>query len=137
MLAYFQLTPDQTLPDLNDLSPYRAIVVIEREVSSDWRHLVSQELCETGCLYMMAWGLDCSAWDDSVDLANLEAYDFKEIPDESFVMTTWRENETLDKVFFFAKYAARHPAIKIKNTVILHIGARDNDEDFKQRYNNA
>jgi hypothetical protein len=42
-----------------------------------------------GCLYMMAWGIDCSIRDDAVDWANISDFDFKPIPPERFVMTTW------------------------------------------------
>ncbi len=79
---------------------------------------------------MMAWGEDCASWDDSVDLANLEGFDFGEIPDDEFVMTTWHENEPLRQVFWFAKEVANHPAVKLDNFLILHIGADDKRAKF-------
>lgn len=54
----------------------------------------------------MAWGPDCSLWDDSIDLANIEKFKDRAIPDEQFVMTTWHEKETLQEVLRFAKIDA-------------------------------
>ena len=66
---YIHLLPDGPLPDLKG-SAFRTVVVVEAEVTSEWREKVSAWLVESGCLYMMAWGRDCSLWDDSVDYAN-------------------------------------------------------------------
>jgi hypothetical protein len=70
---------------------------------------------------MMAWGRKCSSWDDSVDHANLERFDYSEIPDEDFVMTTWHENEPLCDVFFHARMCAFHPTIAMPVLTILDI----------------
>lgn len=136
MLArtYFQILPSRHLPPLSSFAPFKAIVLQETKVSESWRHSISQALCKSGCLYMMAWGVNCQKWDDSVDEANLEQYDFGDIPKDKFVFTTWHENETLDDVFHFAKYAAEHPATKINNVIILHIGKVNKKEAFEKRF---
>lgn len=86
---------------------------------------------------MMAWGHKCSSWDDSVDIANLQNFNYGEIPDSKFVMTTWHENEPLQKVFWYAKNAAFHPDVELANILIVHIGDTDKDEQYKEMYRNA
>jgi hypothetical protein len=66
--------------------PFRAVVVVEEPVSAEWRAVASRWLVDADCLYMMAWGHECSLWDDSVDFANLEVFNFGEVPDRNFVM---------------------------------------------------
>ena len=83
---------------------------------------------------MMAWGVDCSAWDDAVDHANLEVYDYEDIPDDRFVMTTWHDEERLEDVFRFCKHTAVHPDVEIENTVILHVGSEYRETEFLSMY---
>src|SRR3546814_2317896 len=70
---YFHLRPGHSPPELHG-APYRAVVIIEAPVTAEWRSLVSAWLVKSGCLYMMAWGPDCSLWDDSVDYARSEEH---------------------------------------------------------------
>jgi hypothetical protein len=53
------------------------------------------------------------------DCANLEVFDFGDIPNSEFVMTTWHENESLQEDFWFAKEAAHHPTVKLDNILVL------------------
>ena len=125
MLRYVKIQDGESLPDVGDLKPFKAIVVIENRPSREWLHRASRWLVDSGCLYMMAWGDDCESWDDSVDLANLEAFDFGDIPDEEDVMTTWHDSESLEDVFRFAKASAHHPTVALDNVLILHVGPGD------------
>ena len=86
---------------------------------------------------MMAWGPDSSAWDDSVDMANLEAFDFADIPDERFVMTTWRDHEPLSETFRFAGRAARHSVVPLQETLIIHVGANEQRASMLQAFARA
>ncbi len=70
---------------------------------------------------MMAWGRNCHEWDTSVDEANLAAFDFGEIPEDAFVMTTWHEDEPIEDVFWFSIMCAWDPSLELKQTYILHI----------------
>ena len=70
---------------------------------------------------MSAWGAECSEWDDSVDMANIEANHFESIPESKLVMTTWHENEALAEAFWFAKNNAHHPSVSIQNTLLVHV----------------
>ncbi|QBB72302.1 hypothetical protein ELE36_19075 [Pseudolysobacter antarcticus] len=111
--------------------------MIEEKVTPQWRIIASEWLVKSGCLYMLAWGDECSLWDDLVDIANLEEFGYSEIPDEAFVMTTWHESQTLEEVFRFTKGFAIHPHVELKRTLILHIAESDMQTAFLQMYNDA
>ena len=74
MIRYIQIQNNSDLPDIKNLNPFRAVVVIDEAISDEWQIKTSKWLVNSGCLYMMAWGNDCSSWDDSVDYANLEEW---------------------------------------------------------------
>jgi hypothetical protein len=131
---YLQIKLETTPPSIVALPPFRAIVIVEAIVSSEWQSLVSDWLVRSGCLYMMAWGANCSSWDDSVDMANIEQFDFDNIPEDRFVMTTWHANEPLDEVFWFSKNNAFHPTVKLKCTVLLHISVNNKETKFLKVY---
>ena len=86
---------------------------------------------------MMAWGVECSSWDDSVDHANLEKFGFAEIPDDHFVMTTWHDREPVTEVFWFAKHNAYHPTKMLERTAILHIADRENEHELLRLFAEA
>ena len=120
-MTYVHISSSTDLPDLAALRPFHAVLVIEDSVDSQRQFEISKWLCESGCLYMMAWGNGCESWDDSVDLANLAAFEYAEIPDDEFVITTWHTDETLADVFGFCKHCAFHPSVDILNDIVLHL----------------
>ena len=97
-------------------------------MTQEWQWAVSEWLVASGCLNMAAWGLDCSSWDDSVDLANLEAFDF-EVPEDRFVMTSWHANNTLEEAVFFAKHCAFHSTVALTEALILDISLEDHEAE--------
>src|SRR5262249_29202922 len=103
---YVHLRSGEPVPHLDSSQPFKGIVVIEDDVTSEWQASVSDWLVRNGCRYMMAWGHGCSEWDDSVDLASLDCFGYGETPEDKFVMTTWHNKETLEDVFWFATHAA-------------------------------
>lgn len=86
---------------------------------------------------MMAWGQDCSSWDDSVDMENLKAHDYGEVPESDVIMTTWHDDEPLKDVFWFSKYSAVHPKKGRLYSVVIHISDHDRRSDFLARYEKA
>ncbi len=86
---------------------------------------------------MMAWGNNCSSWDDSVDFSNYLQFKGKEIPDESFVITTWHEDESLSEVLWFSKHSAFHESCDLENTVVLHISQESKRDQITLEYANA
>ncbi len=132
-LLYIHLPSGSDLPEL-EAEPCRVIVIVEQTVTLDWQVQVSEWIIAIGCLYMMAWGLECSSWDDSVDWANIEAHDSEEIPDDDFVMTTWHDNEPLDEAFVFCRLCASHPTIELPRVIILDITAEARSAELIDRY---
>jgi hypothetical protein len=135
--TYLHLKPGDTPPKLGEEVAFKAVVVIESVVTPEWRGLVSDWLVESGCVYMMAWGQDCSKWDDSVDWAVLEKFDYGDIPDEAFVSTTWHERETLDEVFWFCQHCAFDEAVEFDRPYILHIADEPREAEMLSRYQEA
>lgn len=136
-VTYVQIQAESNLPDISNLAPFKTVVIIEEIVTQEWRAKASSWLVKSGCLYMNAWGEECGLWDTAVDLANLEIFDFEDIPEDGFVMTTWHDDETMGQVFWFAKNLAFHPTVKIQNTLLFHISAVSNEEVFLEKYNSV
>ena len=126
-VVYVHLPPGGPLPEWTHRRPFNAVVVVTTAVSEDWQGLVSDWLVRSGCLYMMAWGVECSSWDDSVDYATLSLHDFKDIPPESFVMTTWHEDDPLEEAFWYALFVGNltYGDKLLDLTLILDIGDKE------------
>jgi hypothetical protein len=133
-VEYLRILEGEPLPDVREYAPFRAVVVIDAAFSQAWQAEVSAWLVESGCLYMMAWGSDCSSWDESVDYANRDQFDDGEIPDEHFVMTTWHDGQTLDDVFWQAQFASTHGTILLGQTLIIHIAPSDRSDEMFARF---
>lgn len=119
-VEYVHLPAGSPLPTLSN-EPRRTIVLIAQDVEMRWQDAVSDWIVESGCLYMMAWGWKCITWDDSVDHATLRRFEYGEVPDEHFVMTTWHANEPLCEVFFYARMCAFHPTVPLPLLTIVDI----------------
>lgn len=119
-LDYLHLRPAATPPTIS-VRPYRAVLIAEEAVSQDWRNEVASWLVQSGCLYFIAWGVDCEAWHDTVDWTVLEAFDFRDIPDDRFIMTTWHDDEPLSEALWFAGNCASHPDVDLEETVLIHV----------------
>lgn len=133
-IEYVQIEPGTTPPTIGVSKPFRAVVIIESDVSPEWQSSISEWLVQSGCLYMMACGENCSSWEDSVDLANIEQLKPAEIPDSEFVMTTSHEREPMEEVFGFSKNNAFHPTVKLRRTVLVHISFHNNQDELLKAY---
>ena len=118
--SYIHLAPDSAPREIRAV-PSKFVVVVEAEVSTEWQMRVSDWIVASGCKYMMAWGRECSTWDDSVDRANIDQWGAGPIPESGFVVTTWHDDEPLAEVFWFAKRVAQHACIDLLDTIILDI----------------
>lgn len=136
-IEYVQIVPGSTPPTLGPSQPFRAVVIIESVVSPEWQSSISDWLVQSGCLYMMAWGENCSSWDDSVDIANVKQFKPAEIPAHEFVMTTWHEREPMGEVFWFSKNNAVHPTVKLRRTVLIHISFHNKHHELLKAYADA
>ncbi|MFN7164574.1 MAG: hypothetical protein ACK4P2_07115 [Hyphomonas sp.] len=131
---YIHLRPGDLLPRIGGAGPFKAVVIIEAPVTQAWQQEVSEWLVRSGCLYMMAWGENCSAWDTSVDVANLEVFDFGDIPEDDSVMTTWHEEESLADTFWYSEFCAFHPTRKMPETYLVHISRESKGADLLRAF---
>lgn len=136
-MKYLQVQSGTELPEIIGMDPFRSVIILEESVTSEWQERVSDWLINSGCLYMMAWGENCSAWDDSIDHSNLKKFKYGEIPEDKFVMTTWHDNESLKDVFWFSKHSAFHSIVNISNTLLLHISKSNKEEEYLDEYKSA
>lgn len=84
----------------------------------------------------MAWGLDCSLWDDSIDFANIDKFDPEGIPDGQFVMTTWHDGETLEEVLFFARFNSlvSYDGKELSELLVLDMGQGNREAEVRGIY---
>jgi hypothetical protein len=132
-VSYVHLLPEAQLGSVVGFGPFRAVLVLEQAVSDDWRNRVSEWLVKSGCLYMMAWGVECSLWDECVDWANQSVVGLDDIPEDRFVMTTWHD-EPLAETFWFAGFSAHHPTVPLEQIVIIDIGPTNRERELLQAY---
>ena len=129
-VEYLHLQSGGDPPVLTTSGPLKAVVVVNDAVEAEWREVVSDWLVRLRCLYMMAWGRDCSLWDDSVDHAVRKKFNFAPIPEEQFVMTTWHEHDSLEQVFWYSQFCAYDPHTDLLYTLILDIGPVERRSEF-------
>ena len=134
-LLYVHLPSGSELPTLPSDQAFRAVLIVEAPVSVQWQDRVSKWLVDSGCLYMMAWGLGCRSWDDSVDWANIESFESGDIPEDRFVLTTWHEGQSLEEVFDFCKACAKHPVVPLPVVMLIHIAEQDRETELRERFN--
>ncbi len=124
------------MPELGP-KPYLLLLVAELGVEPEWRNELADHLIATGCFYFCACGVDCSIWHDCVDVAVLEKFDFKGVPNEEFVMTTCHENEPLEEAMWFAHHGAGHPFAVFERCHILHLAHNAEQQRMLARYEAA
>lgn len=134
---YLHLRPGDAPPRLENAAAFKAVVLIDPDVTPEWQGQICDWLVHSGCRYMMAWGKDCSAWDSSVDEASLAKFDYSEIPEDDFVMTTWHDNEQLEDAFWFSQFCAMHPSREIEKTYIVHISLEGRETQMLETFRDA
>jgi len=136
-IAYLLLSPNSPLPDISFISPFRSVVVIEDDVTSDWQSLVCSWLVKSGCLYLIPWGRDSSTWDEPIEDAMMDEFTGEDSPDDKSIIFMGGYNESLREVFWFSKNRAFHPAVELKNTLILHIASENRELELLWVYASA
>ena len=85
----------------------------------------------------MTWGKNSTEWDTSVDIANIQKFDYQEIPEDSFVMTTWHDSEPLTETMWFAKNCAYHSTVQLQCTLLAHVAAQPAEARLVHAYTEA
>ncbi|GFE63479.1 DUF7684 family protein [Litoreibacter roseus] len=134
MFKYVFLPADVPVSVPKGMIKFKCLILMEREVGGGYRNEVSKALVEAGCLFSLAWGMDCSVWDDSVDWAFLEAHNFGDYPEDEFVMTTWHEDEALEEVVGFAKHCTDYSEVKLEDILVLDFAHHERSELIEKLY---
>lgn len=134
MFAYRFLPTNLKFSIPEEMEEFKCLILVEREIENDFRDDVSNLLVGSGCLYALAWGRNCSLWDDSIDYANLKEFNYGEIPEDKFVMTTWHENETLEDTIEFAKHCTDYSDVKLEDILVLDFGGQERGALIKGLY---
>jgi hypothetical protein len=133
-LIYLHHRPEAALCQVRQAEASRVVLVAEITTSQAYKETIAKELAQGNCLYFMAWGSESEAWHDAVDMANIEQFDFLDIPQERFIMTTWHEDEPLSEVLCFCKNSAFHALVELKHTVLLHVSPEPREQDLLEQY---
>ncbi|MGV7207706.1 hypothetical protein ACLB1G_07610 [Oxalobacteraceae bacterium A2-2] len=136
-VKYLHLPVDSALPALPGLERFRAIVLVEEEVSDIWQWEVSRWLVAAGARYVQVWGAGCASWEESVEDAFLEATDYEDVPAELAVLTSAHEDEDIEEVFWYARHRAAHPGQELRDTLIVHIADADRREELEALYDKS
>lgn len=133
-IQFIHLDEEWSLPSLDHVGPFRAVILSETPIDEIWRSEVAVWLVRSGCLYMMAWGVECSEWDTAVDIANIDACGGGDIPDDKFVMTTWHADDSLEEVLWFAKNLAFHENIELAETLVIQVGGVSREDEIVEEW---
>ncbi len=139
--SYVHVRPEENLPALAGAGRFKAVAIIEADVSADWQYKASKWLVASGCRYLMSWGRECGSWDDSVNWAAIELFPGRDQPDRSddpdFVMTTWHEGVPLEEAFAFCHFCGFDPDVEFDSAVHVHIAESPNADFVVQAFNAA
>lgn len=120
-----------------EFTQYKCLILNEYKIDEEYRWTVREHLVETGCRWMLAWGIDGTLWDDSVDLVEINKF-LPEIvgPDDEFVLTTWHDNDTLEEVIHFTKFGAveTYDAKPLHDVVIIDLSEVNREEYISGLY---
>ena len=137
MFKYLFLPTDESVIIPADMGQFKCLILIERQVEDSYRTDVSHLLVKNGCLYTMAWGIDCSLWDDSVDWAFLALYEYGDYPEDQFVMTSWYEGETLQETLAFAKSCTNYSNVDLQDILVLDFSKQERGAFIEESYRKA
>ena len=137
-VSYERVSP-QTKRDWPALpaAPFRLVLLSMATTTQAERKRIAEWLAASACRYFMAWGEDCRAWQDALNLASLRRSEFGKIPDADIVITTAHPDESLQDVFWFARYTAMHPCHPLPDAVLLQVGGSNNEDDVRASFANA
>jgi len=71
---------------------------------------------------MLAWGIDATDWDSSVDMAFIASDPDFNPPDERFIRTTWHDNQSIAEVLWFACNCTNFDAHDFHDYVMIMVG---------------
>jgi hypothetical protein len=100
------------------------IYIADANISIREQEVLSDQIVISGCRYAVCAGLNCSSWDNSIDMADIKR-NGGEVSDENLVMTTWHDNETLEDIAFFFLNNTSFGSFIADRLAVLVIGANE------------
>ena len=94
-------------------------------ISNDEQNNISDDLIAANCRYAVCAGYDCSSSDDSIDWAYISTDENYDPPDETMVMTTWHDDETVNDIMFFGLNNTNFDDHDFKRYLVLFIGHKN------------
>ena len=123
---FSQLVKPYNLSDSFDGEPFVCIIFNnDKIISSGDQQLISEKLVSLNCRYAVCAGCDCSSWDDSIDFAYISTDENYDPPEDTLVMTTWHEDESVSEVMFFGLNCTHFDDHDFKKYLVLFVGQRD------------
>lgn len=101
---------------------YACMVWASELTSISLKNDVSSALVASGCRYIVAGGLEGTIWDDAGDWAYLATEPNYDPPDETFVMTSWHDDEPMKEVLWFLLNVTNFDDHFFTNYLIIHAG---------------
>ena len=77
-----------------------------RRISTDEISALARALLASGCIYFCCWGPDCERVHDIIDETYLEMTGLSIQDDESTIMTSWHDEQTLQDAAWYTLHAA-------------------------------
>ena len=132
--CHYLLANRQNTPELPSNMAFKVVLIAEDHSGIDERSLLCESLMDAGCLYFMAWGSECREWQDAMNLANLQRYDYDQVPDDKLIIATSHPEEAIKDVFWFSKNTAMHPCHDLDNVLLVHVSERDKKKELLDMY---
>jgi len=136
-MRYLHLSASAPLPEIDALRPFKAVLILEQPLEEARREAICDWLVAAGCLYLMAWGVDCERWDAVIQKASRTPFAPREIPDEYVLISTTHAGENLTDALWFARHTAMHPCSELDQLLLLHIADRAREGELTEAYERA
>ena len=134
-MKYIQLTINSEPPDISGCAPFKAILVIENQVSEQQKEQICEWLVNMGGLYIIICSSETQSWKNSIRQANLSQLDIKAMSPDNFVMISEHKDEQIRYVFWHAKKHAKHTHVNLINTVVVHVSDVNRGIAFSSIFN--
>jgi hypothetical protein len=98
-------------------------------ISNEEQNKISEDLVASNCRYAVCAGDDSSSWDNSIDMAYISTDENYDPPDDTMVMTTWHDDETISDIMFFGLNNTNFDYHDFKKYLVLFIGSKEGLRD--------
>ncbi len=106
--------------------PYVCILFAnDGSITSEEQVALSEQIVCTGCRYAVCAGHGCSRWDDSIDLASVVIEEQSSPPDDTLVMTSWHEGDSVHEIVHFGLDLTAFSEQKFRRYLVLFVGPHD------------